>query len=179
MRNASQRSFASFQFTRPRGARHMRHSRYCGKRSFNSRAHEGRDMFEPDCIGNLSVSIHAPTRGATGAMRYMRSSPDVSIHAPTRGATRARARSSATASVSIHAPTRGATPSLRAPRTQSRFQFTRPRGARPDGDRARAGNQCFNSRAHEGRDPSAGSAPSIAYVSIHAPTRGATVVNSF
>ena len=38
----------------------------------------------------MSVSIHAPTRGATTQALYVWSSIPVSIHAPTRGATRCR-----------------------------------------------------------------------------------------
>jgi len=54
-----------FQFTRPRGARHGR---------------------RPG-IGGLGVSIHAPTRGATGQVQRPKAGVSVSIHAPTRGAT--------------------------------------------------------------------------------------------
>ena len=37
--------------------------------------------------GGLSVSIHAPTRGATPDSKYTPGLENVSIHAPTRGAT--------------------------------------------------------------------------------------------
>jgi len=101
----------------------------------------------------LSVSIHAPTRGAT---KRPDASPDVlrvSIHAPTRGATRCDFAAAGVASfnsrahagrdarrsfsffrksdVSIHAPTRGATSSVSVASLDAVFQFTRPRGARP------------------------------------------------
>ena len=77
------------------------------------------------------------------------------------------------------------------------FQFTRPRGARPErqaiyrvascfNSRAREGRDsscskarptfpCFNSRAREGRDIRRTLARRLANVSIHAPARGATV----
>ena len=79
-------------------------------RCFNSRAHKGRDMpvLNAYKVNNsfqftrpqgarpdfpeleepvLSVSIHAPTRGATAPMSAPVTPPYVSIHAPTRGAT--------------------------------------------------------------------------------------------
>src|SRR6185312_3419214 len=80
----------------------------------------------------LSVSIHAPARGATGGLRLRHAAPScfnprpraggdelacdlslasrlVSIHAPARGATSSCCCRSASEAVSIHAPARGAT----------------------------------------------------------------------
>ena len=59
------RDVSSFQFTRPRGARHSSSTRAAYRHSFNSRAREGRD--ERTSIEPLQseVSIHAPARGAT------------------------------------------------------------------------------------------------------------------
>jgi len=79
----------------------------------------------------MSVSIHAPTRGATYrvkvfgvAMEFQSTRPRgarrspyclhlsslvVSIHAPTRGATMRASQRCSMQLVSIHAPTRGAT----------------------------------------------------------------------
>ena len=82
--------------------------------------------------GTISfISIHAPTRGATGFSGVQPNTVIISIHAPTRGATlkplprlynplfqstllqeeRLLSRLSSTAliKISIHAPTRGAT----------------------------------------------------------------------
>ena len=55
---------------------------------FNPRTHTGCDILFPvaDIIVG-PVSIHAPTRGATGSCRKSRFRRAVSIHAPTRGAT--------------------------------------------------------------------------------------------
>ena len=83
-------------------------------------------------------------------------------------------------------------------RTALRFQFTRPRGARPVparwagshcgfNSRAREGRDfrrwsgrgargCFNSRAREGRDRLTDERDEARAVSIHAPARGATTV---
>ena len=102
----------------------------------------------------IDVSIHAPTKGATGQLYVMDEEGNVSIHAPTKGATtdtafvvllatefqsthprRVRlARGYAPSSplfVSIHAPTKGATT---APTFRCAFA------------------KCFNPRTHEGCD---------------------------
>ena len=55
--------------------------------SFNPRTHEGCDDFFFAFCYRTAVSIHAPTRGATGRRDWLPYSPTVSIHAPTRGAT--------------------------------------------------------------------------------------------
>ena len=78
----------------------------------------------------VCISIHAPPRGATGAMMKSMGIADISIHAPPRGATQARTAASTIAyfnsrpsargddeagghvgrlQISIHAPPRGAT----------------------------------------------------------------------
>ena len=78
-----------FQSTRPRGARQ------CPRRWTR---------------GSSSVSIHAPTRGATRESRPQQPPVGVSIHAPTRGATDGTPIiGMRDPKVSIHAPTRGAT----------------------------------------------------------------------
>ena len=66
-------------------------------------------MYLSHTMRNSSVSIHAPTRGATSTHWSARFSNRVSIHAPTRGATKHRRQRLTAAQVSIHAPTRGAT----------------------------------------------------------------------
>ena len=141
-----------FQFTRPRGARRKQTRRNKYGKSFNSRAHGGRDQAparpqahlrrfnsrahggrDPRafwlCVRGL-VSIHAPTGGATYYGARIRCGNPVSIHAPTGGAT----------------PTRTSVPNLRS----------------------------FNSRAHGGRDRRAETRRRRIGVSIHAPTGGAT-----
>ena len=167
---------------------------------FNPRAHAGRDPGRQQLDQQHSVvSIHAPTRGATGAPCGSPTSAGVSIHAPTRGATRGIARHQLAQGVSIHAPTRGATAaettapsvdtvvSIHAPTrgaTSAAWKFQSP--LTRFNPRAHAGRdwcmacrrpprQSFNPRAHAGRDEFS-PAVSVGYpwVSIHAPTRGAT-----
>ena len=55
------------------------------------------------------VSIHAPTKGATGLVNVVLDIQGVSIHAPTKGATDPAILSAHDINVSIHAPTKGAT----------------------------------------------------------------------
>ena len=135
---ATRNALLEFQSTRPRGARRRRKNGKCCR---------------------IYVSIHAPTRGATGQHGEIGEIHiEVSIHAPTRGATGARpgdltlsdrfnprahagrdlhggAVGADRAAVSIHAPTRGAT-NVASCKTTIR--------------------RCFNPRAHAGRDGAVG-----------------------
>ena len=100
--------------------------------SFNPRTHTGCDVVKITDSLIVTVSIHAPTRGATRYHAGLVHRHEVSIHAPTRGATtvgdygylRSRGFNPRTHTgcdftqtginlffllVSIHAPTRGAT----------------------------------------------------------------------
>ena len=54
---------------------------------FNPRSHTGSDTRLSSLNSSLSVSIHAPVRGATRPSRGRYRLPGVSIHAPVRGAT--------------------------------------------------------------------------------------------
>ena len=120
-----------FQFTRPRGARRRRHGHQRRRYCFNSRAHVGRDLANGVPDSDESVSIHAPTWGATRA-------------------------------TSTTCPT-------------TRFQFTRPRGARHGNDYGIIKSSLFQFTrprgARHGRDEGV---PVFGAVSIHAPTWGAT-----
>ena len=145
----------SFQFTRPRGARRMCADPGARRwRGFNSRAREGRDCltlwWSPS---QVSVSIHAPARGATynysvvvDGYEFQFTRPRGARHAPDEDAQRE-------AIVSIHAPARGAT-RFPLPSVQPVIRF--------------------NSRAREGRDGYCYTWKWDAEVSIHAPARGAT-----
>ena len=99
---------------------------------FNPRSHERSDSTATAYLDSPSISIHAPTRGATLWHKARCTLIRISIHAPTRGATassfyklksnfyfnpRSHERSdkalqivrATQAVISIHAPTRGAT----------------------------------------------------------------------
>ena len=60
-------------------------------------------------IIGVSVSIHAPARGATKVYAVDVYVNGVSIHAPARGATEKQQADELKSVVSIHAPARGAT----------------------------------------------------------------------
>ena len=81
-------------------------------------------------IAAADVSIHAPTRGATGSLLPYNSIFGVSIHAPTRGATESWRTRNSWGHVSIHAPTRGATTASLSFALTLMFQSTHPHGVR-------------------------------------------------
>ena len=144
--------------------------------NFNPRSHEGSDAMSAEKVFNADISIHAPTRGATErGRRYFR-----------------------TTIISIHAPTRGATPCRQKKSSMQIFQSTLPRGERPSAERLGGVLWDFNPRSHEGSDGSSLSltcstanfnprshegsdcvvfvtATTYGRISIHAPTRGATI----
>ncbi len=107
----------------------------------------------------------------------------VSIHAPARGATFQGRRLRRVQSVSIHAPARGHSSDIgdrKEPTTQEEFQSTLPHGERLMGtSRTHEFETCFNPRSRTGSDLTAASAALGAYVSIHAPARGATRLSWF
>ena len=165
-----------FQSTPPRGGRPAlaTTSRPIVRR-FNPRPRAGGDSAaaRPARHTTISVSIHAPARGATRS-RSVRDRRNVSIHAPARGATGPTgARSTAIAcfnprpraggdlsdlrverrdvEVSIHAPARGATRACRSRRSgRYEFQSTPPRGGRPDRAAARQLDAMFQSTPPRG-----------------------------
>ena len=164
-----------FQSTRPRGARPG--SRPAARESpcFNPRAHVGRDCLYERYRRRFSVSIHAPTWGATQYYEAYPEEEEVSIHAPTWGATRRDTPPSCCPRVSIHAPTWGATSGCNFCLNAARvFQSTRPRGARLKALIKTETDARFNPRAHVGRDEAAKNQELWQKVSIHAPTWGAT-----
>ena len=122
---------ALFQSTHPHGVRPQQFTGLTGNECFNPRTHTGCDKeVARDVPGGEGVSIHAPTRGATIAVRPRLHSDVVSIHAPTRGATLARQEDGGVPGVSIHAPTRGATLTEAQRKWADEFQSTHPHGVR-------------------------------------------------
>ena len=135
-------------------------------------------------------------RGARRIGHITQSNRLVSIHAPTWGATCNSEAKATVSTVSIHAPTWGATTEQIRYVGYILFQSTRPRGARLNKVLLSDIRMCFNPRAHVGRDPSwmacararslfqstrpRGARPTAfqvfikTFVSIHAPTWGAT-----
>ena len=103
--------------------------------------------------GSNGISIHAPTRGATISNVDFKSIPYISIHAPTRGAT-----------VTF-------VPLIVA---NCIFQSTLPREERLCMFRHATPYPHFNPRSHERSDHYGVISLVEFFISIHAPTRGAT-----
>ena len=148
-------------------------------RCFNSRAREGRDAAWHGASRRECVSIHAPARGATSTGDRSRKGASVSIHAPARGATSANRFRTLEPRVSIHAPVRGATKMPSRSRTWFQSFNSRAREGR-DASVAEMTQFVvgFNSRAREGRDVHKIRRAPTVNVSIHAPGRGATALES-
>ena len=146
----------------------------------------------------MAVSIHAPSRGATGPSAPTTRRQNVSIHAPSRGATKVFDNECLLFGVSIHAPSRGATRRRYTYHHElAEFQSTHPHGVRqkenpwafeteefqsthPHGVRQHRSlptmsERCFNPRTLTGCDLFGTVETDIdIHVSIHAPSRGAT-----
>ena len=120
---------------------------------FNPRSHEGSDVSGTGVeAGSDGISIHAPTRGATSSDKPTNISSYISIHAPTRGAT-------------------GNVPSLALSPV---FQSTLPRGERPVENGSYILPKIFQSTLPRGERRCMETSKLVS-ISIHAPTRGATV----
>ena len=76
---------------------------------FNPRSDERSDITGKESHGAYTISIHAPTNGATLLAGLPWACGDISIHAPTNGATLYKGGNTNTHKISIHAPTNGAT----------------------------------------------------------------------
>ena len=102
---------------------------------------------------SLCISIHAPTRGATGGSKMTEKEAIISIHAPTRGAT-----------------------CFAAAIAFSRSYFNPRSYKRSDSARCKCENRSnnFNPRSYKRSDWLEGEKLTQLGISIHAPTRGAT-----
>ena len=98
-----------FQSTLPQGERPRKSTMTDLQQNFNPRSHKGSDVTEVSRQNVKTISIHAPTRGATEKCTGYNCKMAISIHAPTRGATLQVLQESKKQKISIHAPTRGAT----------------------------------------------------------------------
>ena len=142
-----------FQSTLPRGERRQTSRRRPQQSNFNPRSHEGSDVQNYLLEVAQSISIHAPTRGATRVESAAGGMSSISIHAPTRGATLLPSLASRILDISIHAPTRGATSkNLMRFGSWQKFQSTLPRGERQRLDKIKINKCNFNPRSHEGSD---------------------------
>ena len=134
-----------------------RHKCYFSKiLRFNPRTHMGCDYWLMAAAIASTVSIHAPTWGATVVPDKVTEKSEVSIHAPTWGATNK------------------ASEQLK----QAMFQSTHPHGVRLLISLCQITQISFNPRTHMGCDVSTVTMRATPEVSIHAPTWGATTAHS-
>ena len=121
-----------FQFTHPRGVRRIKPDTAQNYLCFNSRTHAGCDIYLPQIKRHsYTVSIHAPTRGATSSVLVVQSLL-TSFNSRTH------------AGCDLPAFILGDNP--------DKFQFTHPRGVRHRYALWAHVNDCFNSRTHAGCD---------------------------
>ena len=145
----------SFQSTHPQGVRLNQPGIPVKPCNFNPRTHKGCDALNDDVTDFISISIHAPTRGATDTHGLFRKVALISIHAPTRGATAAATDTVSTGWISIHAPTRGATMAMPSKSLNQKISIHAP---------TRGATRLSYKILH------------YIIISIHAPTRGATSI---
>ncbi len=98
-----------FQSTLPQRERHISILLLHAGKDFNPRSHKGSDTMGPNSECSFLISIHAPTKGATGKkvdwqplMKFQSTLPQRERLEPFFG-------SGAILFISIHAPTKGAT----------------------------------------------------------------------
>ena len=189
----------SFQSTLPRRERPVVASLPDLYNYFNPRSREGSDLTEVYILYNLTISIHAPAKGATKDDKEVMLGIYISIHAPAKGATlllrlpqprtqhfnpRSREGSDEDGKRRIIAghnfnprSREGSDPdAMMLSKTERTFQSTLPRRERQRylvqlGN----GNFNFNPRSREGSDYGWEVSTVKEYISIHAPAKGATV----
>ena len=146
-------------------------------KKFQSTLPQGERHKERERMRAEIISIHAPTRGATSYVSEKIYTYFISIHAPTRGATGAEGHILQWfIRISIHAPTRGATNHSFQNFLTVRFQSTLPQGERRSRKRKqKRSTKNFNPRSHKGSDLPYNHIYYYKAISIHAPTRGATI----
>ena len=178
---ATVNSFSLFQSTLPRGER---------------------PSWGSNLLAKAAISIHAPTRGATlidlfirifldnfnprsheGSDDYTPNSRTISSDFNPRsheGSDPACFYPETGKIISIHAPTRGATdPEYHRNLVQKKFQSTLPRGERLNCTMTAIIKLLFQSTLPRGERPEAGRENGRqVYISIHAPTRGATPISA-
>ena len=143
-----------FQSTLPQGERHNCLCSLIQQSYFNPRSHKGSDDARKFNATANKISIHAPTRGATQNLLSLNHIKAISIHAPTRGATCSRQHLF---------------------RICYKFQSTLPQGERQVCYGKSKDFWIFQSTLPQGERPGDIYVFAIIFfISIHAPTRGAT-----
>ena len=190
-----------FQSTLPQGERHqLPPGSHPGIKHFNPRSHKGSDPTAEAAPAKHTISIHAPTRGATGAaprnpllseqfqstlpqgerLLWIALNVNKKIHFNPRSHkgsdnidTRKLTPSQIFQSTLPQGERRSHFPAMSQYRLE--FQSTLPQGERPYNKVMSGATSYFNPRSHKGSDVVLGSQePQKQAISIHAPTRGAT-----
>ena len=167
-----------FQFTLPRGERRHNDILVCPACGFQSTLPQGERPYPGHSLTAILNNFNPRSHKGSDYHSHGGNWDDwkISIHAPTRGATYLDPEAAHDRTISIHAPTRGATCWFQDPASECRFQSTLPQGER----RFFHGGICpvcdFNPRSHKGSDGEDQHRRPPGYISIHAPTRGATFV---
>ena len=166
-----------FQSTHPHGVRPRTLIKgICPLEFQSTHPHGVRHEFGVALVGIAHVSIHAPTRGATlphykGKVQKNGFNPRT--HTGCDGCWWVVC---VWGSVSIHAPTRGATLKIDGIKMPCLFQSTHPHGVRQSNREMITGEAKFQSTHPHGVRPAVlRGAVRLKVVSIHAPTRGATI----
>ena len=144
---------------------------------FNPRSHERSDFTGDYTFEVTLISIHAPTRGATKKAILQREKQAISIHAPTRGAT--PSGSNGRCVLNYFNPRSHERSDFIGLLNYNRlilFQSTLPREERPFSFKEFFSIFYFNPRSHERSDFEAVLKDEFSIISIHAPTRGATIL---
>ena len=166
-----------FQSTLPQGERLLWIALNVNKKiHFNPRSHKGSDrkitslvdaffLFQStlpqgerhwvcrQCITYVTISIHAPTRGATISMMAFRASMRNFNPRSHKGSDRDRGGIAAVHDISIHAPTRGATAKSQVTaRTMENFNPRSHKGSDLFSCFERVDYTYFNPRSHKGSD---------------------------
>ena len=148
---------------------------------FNPRSHEGSDGDRSFLVyGGLSISIHAPTRGATACTQWLRRPGCIFQSTLPRGERRGvfwcdclcdnfNPRS--------HEGSDEAGPEI--VEMVNDFNPRSHEGSDGTEKRLYQKNTYFNPRSHEGSDVFSGFSTVVLSISIHAPTRGATIAVDF
>ena len=141
---------------------------------FNPRSHERSDFEQWYVSNGFSISIHAPTRGATNMSVQIICIVLFQSTLPRDERQWWGVVCTSTIYISIHAPTRGATLEWILILLNYIFQSTLPREERHLLRPAVSSEVYFNPRSHERSDVMRDWKRLSYVISIHAPTRGAT-----
>ncbi len=184
---------------RPRTGGDEKLCRHCDlSMCFNPRPRTGGDLGAELPAHHVTVSIHAPARGATpGDFSLMpfsrfqstpphggrhlgtnrqRASVSVSIHAPARGATKGKGYDHLIYEFQSTPPHGGRLGVAVLNRRREEFQSTPPHGGRRTDCKRHCCSECFNPRPRTGGDGDVVDGFNACNgVSIHAPARGATL----